>query len=160
MITKLSCGAEFRLKWVIQPTRSMTWKEARHFILLVTVISISIGTWFWSLGFPMILPFSGLEALAVAAAFYVVLRDGEKREVVSISDREIIVEKGRLSPELRESFELAWVRIHLINSPLRWHPTRLFLESHGRSVELGDFLTNGERESIAFELINAIKKNR
>lgn len=144
---------------MIQPTRSMTWREAQWFVAVVAVVSFAIGLWFFAHGFPLVLPFSGLETLAVATAFYVVMRDGENREVVSILPRRVVVEKGRNRADIREEFDRFWVRVELAQSPRRWYPSRLLLTSHGRSMELGRFLTNGEREALASKLINAIKKN-
>ena len=77
-------GEDCDAKWVIQPTRSMSWRDAKIFIAVITLVSLGIGLWFFSRGFPHVLPFSGLEALAVAIAFYVVLREGENREVISV----------------------------------------------------------------------------
>ena len=61
---------------------------------------------------------------------------------------------------LSRQFDRAWARVELSHSPRRWYPSRLSITSHGRFVELGHFLTNGEREALASELINAIEKNR
>ncbi len=138
----------------------MTWGEAKLFVAAVTVVSIAIGVWFFAHGYPLVLPFSGLEALAVAIAFYIVLRDGENREVISLFPERVVIEKGRTRPDTREEFDRAWARVELSRSPRRWYPSRLSIASHGRFVELGHFLTNGEREALASELINAIEKNR
>jgi len=160
MIQRILDATDCDARWVVQPTRSMTWGEAKIFIAAVTVVSIAIGTWFYAHGYPLVLPFSGLEALAVAIAFYIVLRDGENREVISLFAERVVVEKGRNRPEIRAEFERAWVRVELSHSPRRWYPSRLSIASHGRFVEVGHFLTNGEREALASELINAIEKNR
>ncbi|MFT4580611.1 MAG: putative membrane protein [Gammaproteobacteria bacterium] len=147
-------------KWVIKPTRSMSWREAKIFVALVSAVSLGIGFWFLAQGYPFVLPFSGLEALAVGIAFYIVLRDGENREVISIFARTIVVEKGRREPSFYAEFDRSWVKVILARSPRQWYPSRLSITSHGRSTELGSFLTNGEREALATALINAIEKNR
>ena len=77
MIQRILDATDCDARWVVQPTRSMTWGEAKIFITAVTIVSIAIGAWFYAHGYPLVLPFSGLEALAVAIAFYIVLRDGE-----------------------------------------------------------------------------------
>ena len=138
----------------------MTWREAKIFIAVVAAISLAIGFWFLLHGYPLVLPFSGLETLAVAVAFYVVLREGERREVVSVFPDRVVVEKGRRQADEQTSFDRSWARIRLAHSPRRWYPSRLSIGSHGRFVELGHFLTNGERESLAVALINAIEKSR
>ena len=57
-------------------------------------------------------------------------------------------------------FHLNALLLALARSPRRWYPNRLSITSHGHRVELGRFLTNGEREALATALINAIEKNR
>ncbi|MFT4560729.1 MAG: putative membrane protein [Gammaproteobacteria bacterium] len=153
---ELGCDA----KWVIKPTRSMSWREAKIFVAAVSALSLGIGLWFLCRGYPFVLPFSGLEALAVAIAFYIVLRDGENREVISIFPRTVVIEKGRYEPNFHAEFDRTWVKVVLARSPRGWYPSRLSITSHGRATELGSFLTNGEREALAIALINAIEKNR
>lgn len=160
MIQRILDATDCDVRWVVQPTRSMTWGEAKILIAAVTTVSIAIGAWFYAHGYPLVLPFSGLEALAVAIAFYIVLREGENREVISLFPERVVIEKGRSRPDTREEFERAWARVELSHSPRRWYPSRLSISSHGRFIEVGKFLTNGEREALAAELINAIEKNR
>jgi len=160
MIYQIGNDSDSAETWVIRPTRSMSWGEAKIFIAVVTAVSLAIGIWFMYHGYPLVLPFSGLEALAVAIAFYVVMREGENREVVSVSGHRIVIEKGRDQAETRAEFDCSWARVELSQSPRRWYPSRLAITSHGRFVELGRFLTNGERQALARALINAIEKNR
>lgn len=146
--------------WILQPTRSMTWTEAKRFITVVTLVSLAIGGFFLLLGLPLVLPFSGLEALAVGGAFYLVLRDGERRELVRLVGDTLVIERGRREAEERFEFNRFWVRIELVRAHARLHPHRLLVSSRGEVVELGRFLSEGERESFARTLINALKKNR
>ena len=145
--------------WVLQPTRSLSWAESKRIVLAIAVVSALIGGFFWALGLPLVLPFSGLEACAVAAAFYVVLRDGERREVITLAGERLVVERGWREPQERFEFNRHWVRVDLAPSERRHQPRRLLVGASGESVELGRFLTEGERESFARMLINALKKN-
>jgi uncharacterized membrane protein len=160
MVTELESGANHGSAWLLRPTRSMTWPEAKRFILLVTLMCATIGGSFAWFGLWMVMPFCGIEALAVALAFYVVLRDGERRELVRIEGEKLVIETGNRELEQRHEFNSLWVRVDLARSRYRHHPTRLFVGSHGRAVELGRFLTDGERDSLSRSLINALKKNR
>jgi len=160
MVTELESGDSTGGVWLLRPTRSMTWPEAKRFILLVTLMCGLIGGTFAYFGLWMVMPFSGLEALAVATAFYLVLRDGERRELVRIDGDKLVIETGARKLEQRHEFNCLWVRVHLSRSPHRHYPTRLFVGTHGRAVELGRFLTDTERDSLSRSLINALKKNR
>ena len=146
--------------WILQPTRSMNWSQAKRFIIAVALASLAIGGFFFALGLPLVLPFSGLEACAVAAAFYLVLRDGGRREVITLAGERLVVERGWREPQERFEFNRHWVRVDLAPSDRRHQPRRLLVGASGESVELGRFLTEGERESFARMLINALKKNR
>jgi len=146
--------------WVLQPTRSLNWVQARRVIAVIAVISCAIGGVFAWHGLPLVLPFSGLEALAVAVAFYICVREGERREVVRLEGDRLIIESGLGAIERRHEFNRFWVRVELRRPRARHHPTRLLLTMHGREVELGRFLTDGERDYLSRSLINALNKNR
>ncbi|MEM7467432.1 MAG: DUF2244 domain-containing protein [Pseudomonadota bacterium] len=160
MITEFDSKTPSTRHWLIRPNRSMTWHEAKFFIAGVTLASLTIGLYFLYLGYPLVLPFSGLEALAVAAAFYIVLREGEHTEVVTIADQTVTIEKGKRKPDTRYEFDRTWANVILKKSPNRWYPSKLLIGSHGKYLEIGQFLAEGERQSLAAMLINAVKKNR
>ena len=160
MVEDLQGYGEEDIGWMLRPTRSMTWREARYFILLVAIVSFAIGGGFLVLGLPLVLPFSGVEVLAVGLAFYVVMRDGEKREVIRIAGDQIGVETGTHELENRFEFNRFWVRVELEKPRYRYHPTRLVVASRGRRLELGRFLTEGERKAFSGILINALETNR
>lgn len=162
MVTEIPCppGDGPDCYWELSPTRSMTWAQAKQFIVVVTVVSLAIGGFFFAYGYPFVIPFSGLEAAAVAAAFYLVLRDGERREVLRFEGDALVVESGKRQVERREVFNRYWVRVEITGSRYRYHPTRLVLSAHGRHLEVGRFLTDGERESFSRILVNALMKNR
>jgi uncharacterized membrane protein len=160
MVTPLKPADQAVQAWILQPTRSMTWAEAKQFLALVGIVSFAIGAFFWALGLPLVLPFAGLEAAAVAWAFYVVVREGERREVVRLEDELLVVERGVRALEERIEFNRHWVRVELRAASSRLHPQRLLIGTHGRMLELGCFLTDGERDSFSRMLINALGKNR
>ncbi|MGD9600204.1 MAG: DUF2244 domain-containing protein [Gammaproteobacteria bacterium] len=146
--------------WVIQPHRSLTWREARRWLCLVSLVPLSSGLLFLAYGIPLVLPFAGLEILLLWAAFYYVWYTGQCREVVRLEGGRLVVEKGRDRPTETHQFDSAWVRVELRGQASGWYPSRLCLCSHGREVSLGHFLTEGERAELARSLINAICKSR
>lgn len=138
----------------------MTWREAKIFIAGVTFASLSIGFYFLWLGYPLVLPFSGLEALAVGFAFYLVLDAGEYTEVVIVSEHKITIESGKREINNTRSFERAWAQISLRAARHNWYPSQLVIGSHGSFVEIGRFLSEGERKALAKMLINVTEKKR
>lgn len=148
-----------RLVWIVRPTLSLTWREAKRWLCLISTIPLASGSLFLWFGVPLVLPFAGLEVGLLWVAFYFVHRKGQWREIIELSPENLVVEKGRRAPSLREEFDPAWVRVELAE-PGGWRPSRLSLRSHGRSTELGSFLTDGERLALARALITALRKSR
>ncbi len=146
--------------WIIRPHRALTWRQAKRWLYILSLVPASSGFFFLALGAPLVLPFAGLEIALLWAAFYYVLSSGEWREVVRLQGTQLIVEKGRHQPTETHRFDRHWVRVELRGAPYNWYPSRLCLTSHGREVCLGQFLTEGERTELARSLINAIHKTR
>ena len=146
---------------VIEPNRSMNWRQSLAFLSGLGLVLLSIGGTFAYLGLWMVLPYSGLELAVLAWAFHQVSRSGARREVVTLSDRELRVEQGRIrgrrgrgGPERRYVFPRDWVRVRLEpqGASPPWHASRLLVGAHGRLVELGEFLPEGERRALAAHL--------
>ena len=143
--------------FVIKPNQAISWRSLMLVYLGIATVTISIGIFFYIMGLPLILPFSGLEILALGAAFYVCAWRGGVQEVISISKDCIIYEKGRQDPESREVFQRAWAKVVLERSWNSWYPSRLLIRSHGRQLEIGQFLNEQERQGLALELYDALK---
>ncbi len=143
-------------RFVIRPNHSLTWHEARVVLAGIAAVGLIIGTAFCSVGLPFVLPFSGLEVLGLAAAFYYCQWRALSREVVSIDEEQVTVESGRTRPATAHAFQRAWVRVVLDRSADGWYPSRLKLCSHGRELEIGGFLNEDERLELARRLALAV----
>jgi len=159
MLETLQQAASDHTVWVARPTRSLTWPEAKRWLCLISLIPLGSGVLFLWFGAPFVLPFAGLEIALLWTAFYYVHWQGQWREVIHLSTRSLVIERGRHMPTQREEFDPAWVQVELAQHG-RWRPSSLLLRSHGRFTELGSFLTDGERQTLAKALINALKKSR
>ena len=139
---------------VIQPNGSLSWNQAVVFMALIGTVSLGIGATFAWLGFWVILPFAGLELTALAVALYISLRRNGYREVVSVFDDRVLIERGHVLATEREqhAFARAWARVRLEAGPTRLAPSRLWVGASGQFVELGRCLTDGERESLSQRL--------
>ena len=159
MVEQLECPEPGDTIWVVRPTRSLTWSEAKRWLCVISFIPLTSGLLFLWFGIPLVLPFAGLEIALLWAAFYYVAWTGEMREVIRLTPQRLIIERGRRGPQERFEYDRAWVRVDLDESR-GWHPTRLSVTSHGKASALGSFLTDGERRALATSLINALDKNR
>lgn len=154
MVTQRRQLGDDQCELLIRPNRSFRWSEARWFLVPTFVISLAIGIGFLLLGYWMILPFAGLELLALAAALVQVRLSGCRAERVTFTGDRVIVAKERAGqPEGPERvFQRAWARVVLARPLGGLQPSRLFIRSHGRRVELGDFLSDRERDDLARDL--------
>jgi uncharacterized membrane protein len=127
---------------------SLTPKMALVFFVGVATGSLSVALYFVWHGFWPVLPFAGLELACLGAALWISQRRGRYREIISVFEDRVRVEKGVGRPE--EVFEAprTWVRLVEEQGPGRGHPGRLYLSSHGKRVEIGTPLVQEERETL------------
>ncbi len=104
----------------------------------------------------MVLPFYGLEMLALGAGLYATCRKIYQQEVIVISNDIIRIEKGAHRVDKSWEFNKYWVRITLENKGSISKSLYLMIGSHGNYVEVGSFLTKSEKESLAIELNDVI----
>lgn len=145
--------------FVIKPNQAMSWRALMLVYLGIAAITFFIGLSFYFNGLTLVLPFSGLEVLALGAALYVSAWRGGEQEVIRIDANRVVVEKGRQAPESSHVFHRIWVKVVLERSWNCWYPSRLLLRSHGRQVEVGQFLNEQERQGFAQLLRAALKNN-
>ena len=104
----------------------------------------------------MVLPFAGLEMLALGTALYVVARRCCEREVISIAADSIRIERGVYYPRRCWTLARVWAQVVVERCPSAWYPSRLLIRSHGRTVEVGRFLNEEERQRLAVELTRSL----
>lgn len=135
--------------FLLRPNQSLSWRGNQCVMVLVALVSLGIGLGFALVGLWPVLPLAGLEALAVAAGLYACSHRGLAREVITVQADTVRVERGRRRPEHCWSFPRPWLRVTLQPAPVPARPARLLIRSHGRSVEVGRFLTEDERGRLA-----------
>ncbi len=138
---------------VIQPNRSLSWRQSQWFILAVSLLLGVVSLGFGLLGYWLVFPFAGAEVGLLAWCTWRVVAQGYRCEVVSIGPDEVAIEKGRQrrAPDTRVSFPRAWFRVEM-RKPRGWYPRRLLVGASGRWVELGHFLAEEEKQALADEL--------
>lgn len=142
---------------LIEPNRSMGWQTLVSLYLLMVFVSLTIGLAYYHIGLTLVLPFCGLEMLALGAGLYVTSWRSSFREVVTVGKDSVAIEAGRDKPDKRLEFQRPWAQVVLERSYNSWYPSRLLIRSHGRQVEIGRFLNEQERRGLAELLGNIIK---
>lgn len=144
-----------RFDATLHPHRSLS---RRGFLVLMGILcglSFAAGIAFISIGAWPVFGFFGLDVLGVYWAFRLNYRSSAMMETIRLDDDNLVV--GRLSPsgvydEWR--FQPYWVQVQVDES--RPHELRVLLRSHGRSLEIGRFLSPGERLEVADALQTAL----
>ena len=153
-VERVANNREYR--FVLRPNRSLSWRGAIIFFFSLCVVSGTVAGGMAFLGFWMVLPFAGLEMLALGTALYVVARRCYEREVISIAADSIRIERGIHYPRRYWVLGRMWAQVVLERCPSAWYPSRLLIRSHGRTVEVGRFLNEEERQRLAVELTRSL----
>lgn len=145
----------------LRPNSSLTPRAAVFFYgsLAALVLGVALGC--AALGLWPILPFAGLELAVLYWAVKWVMHRAEAREYIRVDDASVLIEKcasDRRGGTSRNAYAFArrWTRLELCpGRPAHW-PSRLVLSSQGRSVEIGAFLTDGERLGLKDRLAEVL----
>ncbi len=152
MIAAQCPGNRLRSHYVIRPNRSLSWHGVLVFFAAAATVTLTVALMFAAQGAWMILPFAGLELIALAACLYICARKNNEQEVIHIDQDSVKIEKGRNKVRHCVEFQRHWVQIRLAKGQLPGYPSRLTICSMGREVEIGSALLEAERISLASEL--------
>jgi uncharacterized membrane protein len=145
-------------QFVLCPNRSLTWTQAKLCFAGIAAVSLAVAIGFALLGLWPILPFAGLELAGLAYCFYACAWRAEHREVVTIGRDSVQVESGRRKPERCWAFARAWAGVQVQRSGVAGYPSRVIVGSHGRGVEIGGFLNEDEKERLALDLDDSLRR--
>lgn len=137
---------------IIRPNASLTWHQVQLWFAAIAFVSMTIASVFALMGAWLILPFAGLEMLALAVTFYLCARRGQLQEVITVQDGHIVIERGRDYPQLSYKFYAAWSKIVVKNNVAKSNLTQVVLRAHGKELEIGRFLGDDERKELAHTL--------
>ncbi|MGQ0585840.1 MAG: DUF2244 domain-containing protein [Gammaproteobacteria bacterium] len=131
----------------------MSPRQALGFFAGMCLICLGIATGFAALGLWPVLPFAGLELLALGAALAVVLERNKYREVLWFDREWIRVEFGTLGQRARSHCELPRSRTRAWLEPATASGgTRLVLGYGEQRLVIGNCLTDAERAGLARRL--------
>jgi uncharacterized membrane protein len=149
MVLRSSDAEASETEFVLIPHRSMEWRTVCRLFFGFAIFSGCLSLGLALMGAWLVAPFTGLELLALGAALYVNARGVRQREVVRVSPETVQIQRGRRGPEQEFRFHPGWARVELLRDPRGCWPSRLFIGSHGRSVELARALPEPERHALA-----------
>jgi len=136
----------------LRPNCSLTPVTAMLFFGSVCAVSLPVSLYFSWAGFWPVLLFWVLEMLLLALALQHSMRRRLDMQTVLITDERIQLLTRSRKGEAQQEFARHWAKVRLRSPRTSHHPSRLTIESHGRSCEVGSFLTEQERRSLAERL--------
>jgi uncharacterized membrane protein len=142
----------------ISPHCSLSTRGAWGFFAGVCVGSFAVAGFVAAQGFWPVLPFAGLEMALLGWALYVSMQRRFQRQAITITESDVQVEQSDLRQTQRVVFPRYWARVRIREAHSPLHPSRLTIESHGRSLEFGQFLNEQERRDLARQLRGLVGK--
>ena len=119
-------------------------------------LSLGIAAIFAYLGLWLILPFAGLEILALALGLYFCSLRCRDREVITVTRDSLIIERGRYKPKQHWQFQRTWTKLELKQPVHAMHSSRLLVRSKGQELEIARYLTNKEKKTLADSLTEVL----
>lgn len=140
----------------IAPNCSLRPRSAALFFASICSVSFAIAGFLALRGMWPVLPFAGLEMLVLACALRLSMRRRFWSQTIRLTEERVQVETRNGSRVQQIEFTRHWARVKLRDADFRLHPSRLLIESHGRTCEIGRFLNEEERRALAVQLMRSI----
>lgn len=137
--------------WVVRPCAPLPLDMNGRLLWAAVFISGAIGAAFAMAGAWPVLPFAGLEILALWVALRHISRHRGDCERILLRGDRLIVESRSGNRQDRHEFHAYWARLRVLKPP-DGADSRLFIGSHGRDVEIGKRLTGEQKRTLASEL--------
>ena len=145
-------------RWTLKRNCSASPQQLALVFGSIVLLSFLIGAAFAAFGLWLVLPFVGLELLAVAVAFVCYGRHAADFERIELGGGEIRLEQHEGGQVARSRFSLPWARVELDEAGRGWMQcVRLFIVARGTRVEIGRNLTAPRRRQLAQELKQALR---
>jgi len=142
------------VQWLLRRNCSMTPAQLVAFYLSLCAWSLAIAGAFWWRGATLVMPFAGIELLAVGAALLVYARHATDRERVILRPGRLTIEctLGRRTDQVE--FAPAWVRVE----PAHGDRSLIEVSGEGKRVAIGRFVRPELRRALADELRAALRR--
>lgn len=137
---------------VICPNRSADWRANLRLLAFLFAVSLCIGTGFALVGAWMILPFAGIELLALGAALYYVNWRLTYREVITLGRGAVHIVKGVYRPREEWHFALEHATVSVRDSTQPRARPLVSLCHLREEIDIGGCLGDEELEDLLAQL--------
>ncbi len=135
---------------VLKRNCSISPRDLAFVFAALGLLSIAIASGFALLGAWLILPFAGLEAVVLSAAFLWVARHAADFERIELADGKLVVEVA--DGTARSRFAIDARRVRLRVEKRNGGGVRVLLCDRTTELEIGRYLAAGSRGDLAAEL--------
>lgn len=141
---------------LLKPNLSLSWNQNARFLITVFFILLVVSLFFGlKIGW-LVLPYSGLEFLLLAASLYFLFRRYNRKEVIRFSKDRLIIERGKDKPDKTWIYQRHWSKFY-IHDQGKYDIPKICLVSHGKELELGAFLSYDDKQLLIKNLIQITK---
>lgn len=147
--------------WLIKRNCSAGPRQLAAVFASLVAISFLFGLGFAALGLWMVLPFVGLELLAVGAAFFYYGQHAADRESIAVTSHRLSVEQVEGANVKQWQFDPRVSRVRVESCGRQWGKrVRVYLLAPGTKLELGRYLLDQKRPQLARELDGTLMRVR
>ncbi len=140
------------LRIELAPNCSLTPAGAKLFLASIGLFSLPLSlVWAWR-GFWPVLAYWALEMLGLSWALCASLNRRFLTQTVLVTDSQVSLVTRSRRGEVKEVFPRHWARVRLLGAQSAQYRSRLTIDSRGRALEVGSFLTEDERRRLAVRL--------
>ena len=137
---------------VVQPNASLSIRQAIWFMASISTVSLGVALYLTWLGFWPVLPFAGIELVALALALWVSMRDNAYREVIRVEGDRVQLEFGMVGEGARSRVDLPRAMVRVRGERGLAGDLHLMLLCGEQRFELGRCLGPQDRASLVERL--------
>lgn len=153
-IPRLGTESGDGVHWLLRPNCSVSPVQLGWVFGWLSLVSLAVAGFFWSMGATLVLPFTALELVAVATAFLVYARHATDRESIRLAGGWLVVEQELAGKIRRCEFSSFAVQIE----PRLGRGGLIEVRGGGEAVQVGRFLRADLRPALANEIRRALQR--
>lgn len=147
--------------WLIKRNCSASPRQLALVFGSLVAVSFMFGLGFAVFGLWMVLPFVGVELVAVAAAFFCYGWHAADFERIAVAADRLSVEHVEGARKRQWQFDPRQTHVQIESSGRRWGSrVHVFLMAPGVSLELGRYLLDHRRSQLGREIMSSLMRAR
>ena len=153
-IGRESGSAGGSVQWFLKRNCSLAPRQLLAFYASLCMLSLAIAGLFWMRGATLVMPFAGIELLAIGGALLVYARHAADSELIRLRSGRLTVRRVNGPRVEQVEFAPAWVRVE----PESSDRSLIELSGQGRRISVGRFVRPELRRQLADELRWALRR--